>query len=99
MLSDALARDLRAAGAFEVEVAQDERRRTVKIMSVGLPLCRVLRTLAWEALLATHAAGRVLYCGQKGQRVIVLAKLEGPRHVGSGSISTRPVFNGRGRAP
>jgi len=45
-------------------------------MSVGLPLCRVLRTLAWEAILATHAAGRVLYCGQKGARVIVLARLE-----------------------
>jgi len=44
-------------------------------MSVGLPLCRVLRTLAWEAILATHAAGRVLYCGQKGARVIVLARV------------------------
>jgi len=76
MLADTLARDLRTAGASEVEVAQDERHGTVKIMSVGVPLCRVLRTLAWEAILATHAAGRVLYCGQKGARVIVFARLE-----------------------
>ena len=75
-LSELLARNLELAGASAVEVAQDERRGTLRIFSTGLPLCRVLRTLAWEALLATREPGRVLYCGQKGGRVIVIAKLE-----------------------
>ena len=78
-LSEALATDLKQAGAVAVQVSHDERTGELCILAAGLPLARVLRTLAWEALLATHQPGRLLYGHQKAGRVAVLARIEEPR--------------------